>query len=357
MHTYCNMNNEKSSSAPNEINENKRSNERIMPWMRKHLTDASWAAMAHCGDYLKFLSDEKKEHLKLDIGYFCKQRFCAGCAWRESVRTAQCIGAISVAMAEHNRVMIMVTLTVPNVPGAQLRDKIKHINQSWNRLLKRTRYATWRDHIKAIEVTYNAESDTYHPHIHAIVYVKPSYFRGKLYVSHAQLLSDWREVTGQPEITQVDIRRCRDSPTGSNAVLEVSKYICKASDYAQSETVLDIFYSALHRLNAKTYAGQCKEMRALWLAGRMRQYDADERINYVMQLTYIWQKLSNEYELHAAEPYDAAVALAQRNRLADERLEAVALARELRLSRWDEWLRDYDTWLNASARALREGRL
>ena len=39
-------------------------------------------------------------------------------------------------------------------------------------------------YIKATEITYNSEEDTYHPHIHCIFQVRPSYFKGTGYIKN-----------------------------------------------------------------------------------------------------------------------------------------------------------------------------
>lgn len=310
--------------------------------MRKHLTETAAAAMEHCGDYLVMLEDETREHRKLDVGFFCQQRLCSGCAWRAAVRDAQCIAAISGALTDEGRIMIMATLTVPNVPASQLRATVQHLGRSWTRLLKRQRYACWADSVRKIEITYNRTTDTYHPHIHAIVYAPPGYLSGRQYVSQARLLDDWRQVTGQPEITQVDIRRCRDLPGRSSAVLEVAKYAAKASDYAQREDVLDAYYAALHKTHIMTYAGRCKQLRKDYLAGHLAKYEQLDTTRYVWRVVYIWQRIADadpDYVEHDVQPYDMDAAEIARLQRDEQRLADYAIQRAERADGWAEWAR------------------
>jgi len=65
-----------------------------------------------------------------------------------------------------------LTLTIPNVPGAQLRNTIKcmilavrNIQEHRRRILK----LPGINCIRKLECTYNAEKNTYHPHFHFII--------------------------------------------------------------------------------------------------------------------------------------------------------------------------------------------
>lgn len=321
------------------------SNDKVLPWMRKHLSDESYAAMEHCGDYLVFLEDATRENRKLDIGFFCKQRLCSGCAWRSAVRSAQCVAAIAQSLTDDGKIMLMVTLTVPNVPAEELRSTVQHIGRSWTRLLKRHRYAAWADNVRKIEITYNRKMNTYHPHMHCVVFVPKSYF-GKRYISHAQLLDDWRAVTGQPEITQVDVRRCRDRGT-TNAILEVAKYSAKASDYAQSEEVLDTMYTALHHTRTMTYAGRCKDLRKEYDLGHLEKYEEIDTVRYTMRVVYIWQRLQDgwQYAEHDIQPYDMDDAEMDRLRRDEKRAVAYAMDKAQRADKLDMFFRK--SWVRA----------
>lgn len=337
------------SQAPElqETGRKRRAADIIAPWLDKHVTDAQRSRFRHCGDYLVYLETDDRTKRKLDVGFFCGIRLCPGCAWRESIRNAERVASISGALADQKRVMLMVTLTVPNVPADRLRSTVQHINRSWNKLMHRQQYAAWADNIRKLEITYNRHSDTYHPHLHCIVYVKPGYFKGKTYISQAQLLQDWREVTGQPEITQVDVRRCRDRGT-TNAVLEVAKYSAKASDYSQSEDVLDTMYGALHHTRLMTYAGQCKALSTAYDGGELEEYKQLDTTRYTMRVVYVWSRLDDgswAYCEHDAQPYDMDIAEMDRLRHDEERAVAYAMDAANRMESWSHWMRT--DWVRA----------
>lgn len=260
---------------------------RASAWIEKHVSESQAAAFAHCGDYLTMLASEDMSKRKIETAYFCKQRLCPGCAWRASLQSAACVSAIAAKLVEQKRVMLFVTLTVPNVGADQLRAACLKLNADFAKLLRRRKYAVWADCIRKLEITYNAARDDYHPHLHVIVFVSSTYFKGGGgYISHDTLLDDWRATTGDYSITQVDVRRCRDKDTGSNAILEVAKYSAKAADFTQSEEIFDIFYRAMHHLRTMTYSGVCKTLRADFDAGRLDDILPRDTTRYVWRLVY-----------------------------------------------------------------------
>ena len=261
--------------------------QKAAPWLAKHVSATQLGYYTHCGDYMTMLADETLTKRKIETAFFCKLRLCPGCAWRASLRSAACVAAIAQQLQAEKRIMLFVTLTVPNVPADKLRGTCIDIGKAWTRITKRKRYSVWADSIRKLEITYNAIRDDYHPHMHMIVFVAPSYFKGGGgYISQAQLLEDWRAATGDDSITQVDIRRCRDRESGSNAILEVAKYSAKASDYTLSERVYDAMYRTMHHLRAMTYAGRAKALKADFDAGRLDHFLPTDDTEYVYRLIY-----------------------------------------------------------------------
>lgn len=294
----------------------------VLPWMRKHISDTAYQAYEYCGEYLSMLEDAPREKKKLELGYFCKQRFCPCCAWRAAVRDAECVAAISQALAAKKRVMLMVTLTIPNVEGEYLQAAIKQLYVAWHNLMKRKKYKAWADHIRKLEVTYNDKRGDYHPHLHIIIYVKPSYFKGKAYIKQEQLLEDWREVTHNNNITQVHVERCY-SKDNTNAILEVAKYSAKPSDYTHSEKVFDTMYNALHRTRLITYAGACKKLRVDYKAGKLDKFKETDETEYVWRVIYKWQRETEKYVEHDVQKYDAKAEAEKRvQKQENKRIEA-----------------------------------
>lgn len=256
-------------------------------WLEKHVSATQLGYFTHCGNYLTMLADETLSKRKIETAFFCKMRLCPGCAWRSALRSAACVAAISQKLVTENRIMLFVTLTIPNVTADRLRQSCLKLNTAWAKLMRRKAYAVWSDNIRKLEITYNAKRDDFHPHLHAIVFVKKNYFGGSGgYISQAQLLDDWRNATGIDEITQVDVRRCRSRESGSNAVLEVSKYSAKASDYTASERIFDVMYETLFHLRTMTYSGYAKELKADYDIGRLDAFLPSDNTDYVYRIVY-----------------------------------------------------------------------
>ena len=323
-------------------------NHKVVNWLGDLMPSSAQAAMQHCGDYLVFLENEERDKRKLDTGYFCKQRLCSGCAWRSALKSAQCISAISAALAADQRAMLMVTLTVPNCEAAALRDTMRRINAAWHKMLRRKKYAVWADYIRKMEITYNHSANTYHPHLHCIVYVKPGYFaRG--YISRAQLLTDWRAAYDDSSITQVDLRRCKQVREGTSAILEVSKYAAKASDFAVSEEVARVFYRALHHARMMEFAGRCADLRDKYQGGGLAEYEEIDTVRYTLRVVYVYSRVSQAYDVHDIRPYDMDEAELARLQADEARLGAYACQQANSAEGWREWLRT--DWVRAMEQA------
>ena len=81
--------------------------------------------------------------------------------------------------------------------------------------------------MKAIEVTYNSDEDTYHPHLHCIFALKASYFtRG--YIKQADWQKIWGECCKLDYEPLVNIKTIKGGT--AKAVAEVAKYPVKMDE-------------------------------------------------------------------------------------------------------------------------------
>lgn len=119
----------------------------------------------HCSSILYFQGGQLKSK-------YCKQRWCVVCS---RVRTAQVIKQYLPVFREWKD-KVFVTLTVPNCSAAALKDTIADIASTFDRIRKRFDNAHRRDKslpvvrgLRKLEVTYNADDDSYHPHYHLIL--------------------------------------------------------------------------------------------------------------------------------------------------------------------------------------------
>ena len=226
--------------------------------------DAAAAYRMHnCADRLSFARDPYDGRLKLKQAHFCRVRLCPMCQWRRSLKmhgqVRQCLEYLAAQrIAQHCQPYryIMLTLTVPNCDGRDLAYTLDLLQQSWQRLQRRKEYkAAIKGNVRCVEITYNRTANTYHPHIHALLAVLPSYFGSRYYINHSQWLDIWRDCTRIPSITQVDIRKTTGDAA---AVAEVSKYATKAGDYLMPDNydrMVDVLGTLLMSCHKRRFAG------------------------------------------------------------------------------------------------------
>src|SRR5699024_2999871 len=166
---------------------------------------------------------------------------------------------LSVMMAylkqEEKKEFIFLTLTAPNVPAEELNEEIKHYNHSFKKLMERKEVkAIVKGYARKLEITYNEERNDYHPHFHVLIVVNKSYFTNtKQYINRDRWLELWQQATKNPTITQVDVRKVRNSK--DNKVFEIAKYSAKDSDYLINQEVFEVFYKALKGKRLIVYSG------------------------------------------------------------------------------------------------------
>jgi plasmid rolling circle replication initiator protein Rep len=220
---------------------------RQRPWRAKRLRTEvvaqGWALAGqpdkarrcqNCGTWLTFaecLRDGTKHLLQAN---FCGQRLCPLCAWRRSMKLSAEVSAVLHLAAETwpHRPYVMLTLTQRNVPGQDLADEVSRILDGWSRLQRRREFREVSGWLRTLEVTYNAEAGTWHPHLHVLLQAKPSYF-GRGYVTHAKWVAAWRAVLDLDYDPSIEVHRVRQRASGdplADAAAEVGKYTVKDTD-------------------------------------------------------------------------------------------------------------------------------
>jgi len=222
---------------------------RPRPWREKRLRTETvakgWELAGHpdkarrcqdCGTWLTF-GECPGDGTKYLVGAnFCGQRLCPMCAWRRSMKLTTEASAVLHRATEAwpERAYVMLTLTQRNVPGQDLADEVSRILDGWSKLRRRGEFKEVAGWLRTLEVTYNAQADTWHPHLHVLLQVTPSYF-GRGYVSHAKWVAAWRAVLGLDYDPSVEVHRVRQRASRDAlgaAAAEVGKYTVKDSDMA-----------------------------------------------------------------------------------------------------------------------------
>lgn len=166
---------------------------------------------------------------KIKAANFCRDRLCPMCMYRRSQKMfSQNMSVYEKIKEDHpNYRQLFLTLTVPNVPLWQLKDTLQAMSASWNRF--RNHRAVKREPIvgycKKLEITYNKEKNTYHPHYHVMLTVDGWASRIEDYVK-------WWSASVQKGRQLVCYIESVDGDAKS--VAEMSKYMTKSDDILQS---------------------------------------------------------------------------------------------------------------------------
>jgi len=239
-------------------------------------TDAGFKGRAskleNCGNWLEFRRYLDSGEKTLNRANFCRYRLCPMCGWRRSQKMfGQTSQVMDIAEKEGYR-FVFVTLTIRNCEGSALGKDISRLFRAWSNLLRQKKYKSavcgW---MRILEITHNVDRksesfNTYHPHIHAIWAVKPSYFKGGNYIPQAALIQDWKKAAHLSYDPNVDIRAVRKNRT-HGAIKEVSKYATKSDDYLTDDDELTdsgvkILDRALVGRRLVSWGGSLKEIKA-----------------------------------------------------------------------------------------------
>mgnify|MGYP006295792509 CR=1 FL=1 len=233
-----------------------------------------------CGTYLEFSECPNGHEKRLKYANFCRERLCPMCQWRRSMKLAWQIKTVChMALQERKLRFLSLTLTARNVPADYLKDEIGELMYSFRKFKGRKEVdRVLEGYFKALEVTYNSEEETYHPHFHVLLAVKPIYFTN-YYITHDRWAELWRQsmqVSYRPSVyveavkekegaTQLEEDRKLYNDDMARAVAETGKYSVKVDDYIQEDVeatseVIETLEEALKYRRMTSYGGILKEM-------------------------------------------------------------------------------------------------
>ena len=214
-----------------------------------------------CSTWLEFRVSQ--DTVKLNKANFCKDRFCPLCQWRRSLKMFSQVSKVMNVLENRKYRFLFLTLTVRNCSSDELPSTVQALYDGWRYLYHKN--SIFRQAIKgtfkSLEITYNDEADTYHPHFHCILVVSPSYFT-KFYLSQDDWSLLWKKAVSLDYKPIVNIQKAGKTSKGlQGIVLETVKYTTKEFDYVVYPHVLKAFLSALpshRRLSSMT--GVVKEV-------------------------------------------------------------------------------------------------
>ena len=239
------------------------------------ISESRMKSLEECGDNLFFsVNDKNKKRLK--SANFCRIRTCPMCNWRKSLKLFGQTSKIAniIINQDSSTRFLFVTFTVKNCDADKLSQTIDMMNMGFKRLTDKSKKLAITNkfknnilgYMRAIEVTYNQQEDTYHPHIHCIFAVKAQYF------THGYIKkSEWQYIWGECCKTEyepiVHVQQIKNST--SKAVAEVAKYPVKMDELVNYNNekkaikALIILTKFLHKRRLITFGGNFAEARKL----------------------------------------------------------------------------------------------
>ncbi|MUG33468.1 protein rep [Psychrobacter sanguinis] len=264
--------------------------------------------ISSCGDVLKFIRNEDGS-LKLYQAYFCKNKLCPMCNWRRSMKHSYQTSRIvdEAIKQEPKGRFLFLTLTVKNVPGEELNRTLTSLTKSFDRLFKRVKVQkNLIGYLRSVEVTHNEKKGTYHPHIHILLMVRPSYFQSKNdYINQKEWGDMWAQSLKVDYIPIVDVRSVKEQGKGlKGAILETAKYPTKPIKLdVDNKQVVDDLYNGLYKKRQLGYGGIFKTIKKQLALDDAENGDlihtSDEKNNLSegTKLVAIWNATKQNYFL------------------------------------------------------------
>lgn len=186
--------------------------------------------------------------------------------------------ALPKYLAEHESyVPVLLTLTLRNCELSELRETIQHLHHSFKKLSARKCWPA-QGWVRSLEVTRNPDTNQAHPHLHVLMFVRKSYFRGRGYIKIAKWIQLWRSCLRVNYDPNLDIRRVKTSteddsvwdeftnkktsePMFQNlmkAICETLKYSVKPSDLISDPEWLTALAGQLHNIRSVAVGGDLR---------------------------------------------------------------------------------------------------
>jgi len=196
--------------------------------------------MQACGQgiYHAWVNERGAWRFKLQEAHFCRAPGCPICQWRRSMKwQSRFLKALPKIQEAHPKARwVFLSLTLRNCPVDELGATLDVMAQAWHRLLKRKEFRSVLGWVRALEVTKNHKNGSAHPHVHALLMVRPSYFTGAYYVTQPRWAELWAESLRIDYTPIVDVKAIKDTPEAlRGAVFETLKYSLKPGDLADSQ--------------------------------------------------------------------------------------------------------------------------
>ena len=206
-------------------------------------------------------------------GSLCRKRFCTECC---RIKTAELTNAYKQPILDLGK-LYFVTLTTPNVSGSNLKKELQKMIKAFQ-LIKnniRNTYNIKLNGMRKIEITYNQESNTYHPHLHLI--------QDNLEASNL-IQALWLKQFKKASIKGQDIQEI--DTTNENGFIELFKYATKETNSKgkqYSGDVLHTIYNSIQGQRIYQTYGNVKK-----IPSPKTPTENEMEIDYIQEQNNIW---------------------------------------------------------------------
>ena len=238
--------------------------------------------IANCALTLKadvLIHPDMRPEVNLKAARVCNPRLCPFCEWRRTrVWRARLTDGLTALYGDQPKLRgVFLTLTVRNPRLEDLGETLDSMNRAWNRLQQRKFFPTefW---FRRTEVTVScvpgSTGFTAHPHFHALLLVRPSYFSHG-YVKQLEWQKQWMDAARLDYAPIVDVRSAKKNSTSGSSTEENSKAaVLEAAKYAAKATSLMELGPAITELH-----WQLRNRRLYAVSSKLRKYIKSGDIN------------------------------------------------------------------------------
>ena len=220
-----------------------------------------------CGTFVRL--GKRNGHDSIKYANFCRQRLCSVCGWRRSAKFVSQMIPVTKILSGQGYKFVFLTLTIPNCYDDELNENVSMLLKGWDRLNKRRKnQRAWRGFCRSIEVSYNTKTNTYHPHIHALIACDTKYYNSVKQADAARvgdymndlelkLQEEWRQCLRIQKLEhplQVKLLPANRAKGHNNqsistaAAVETLKYAYKINNKAISnKTISTLLYSLCNK--------------------------------------------------------------------------------------------------------------
>lgn len=264
-----------------------------------NITENRIDRVKNCSNYFTAVADRTLQKSKIVKAIRCRDKFCPVCQKIKSTKNALAIEAMYNYLKDTTKLnYLFITLTAPNVKGDKLSKELNDYTSSFKRMIKTKKIEKInKGYIAKLEITYNFEEDTYHPHYHILMAVPNQYFKNPdYYIKQNEWLEIWQKAKRDKNITQVDVRKVQNKNNEgiSSEVLELAKYMAKSADYFNSLDVFETYFNETHKKRFMRYGGLFKEALKDFKQGNLNKYINANVIDWYFIIKYSYR--SEGYE-------------------------------------------------------------